>query len=816
MRTTCRKYYRITCWIAALAMFFTIFGFNVGVSAADPDVPSTWAQAEIDEARAKGRVNAEADRNYKSYIGRRLFCALVVNLVETVLGQPVAVTITNPFEDTNEIDVIKAYQLGIVKGVSATRFAPDEFITREQIAVMMMRGARKLDELKGSTYASAPDAAALTFADQSDISYWALEDVQIANSLGIMKGVGENRINPKGNTTIEQSILLINRLYDGFTGFMESAGTSTGDTGTSVNQSPEAISNPAVFSVPEQTPLTIAASQLALDPDGDGLEIVEVTGSCAFGTAELTSDGKCRYVSNDIALNNTDEFFVVVSDGQESVRVTVNVNVIASSPANNPPVAISNPVVFSVPEQTSLAIPASQLATDPDGDEISIIRINGRTADYNTLHGTVSLTADGRCVFTSNNIAANVTDDFVVTVSDGVNEAHVNVRVNVAAALDLNLKPSITSVSLNGTAAVGETISAGMIRYAGGIPIPAPELAYQWMRASSLNGTYSDIPGATRATYVITQNDVGKYIKLKVTASGSATGSATSGAKGSVSLFSGGDGTIYSPYQIANKKQFMLLDAIGINTSGKYYELASDIVLEQNRYISSVFFGKLNGNGHTVTLDIEMSEELQGVGLFAKIGTNAEIRNLNVTGRISAPAADYAGGIVGINGYATISACSSSVAVNAHTYAGGIVGANSGTIEKCGIASGHVTGGAMTGGLAGINYRDGVIQNCYARTNVFANGNEGGLLGWNEGTVAYCYSAGKVDGYNNIGGLVGHNDGGTVSDSYYDKDVSGQKDTGRGTPKTTSQMQTKSTYADWDFTSVWSIDPGQYPELRLD
>ena len=730
MRTTYRRLHCITCWISALVIFCTVCVCGIEASAVSSDVPSVWAQDEVDAARTKGLVIAEADQNYKSNISRRLFCALVVNLVETVLGQPVVITAANPFEDTNEIDVIKAYQLGIVKGVSATRFAPDEFITREQIAVMMMRGARKLDELKGTTYANVPDAAAITFADQSNISYWALEDVQIANSLGIMKGVGENRINPKGNTTIEQSILLINRLYDGFTSFMESAGTSTGntgtstgdtgtsigDTGTSVNQSPEAISNPAVFSVPEQTPLTITATQLALDPDGD---------------------------------------------------------------------------------------------------EISIIRINGRTADYNTLHGTVSLTSDGRCIFTSNNIAANVTDDFVVTVSDGANETHVNVRVNVTAALELNLKPSIASVSISGTAAVGETLRTGLIRYTSVAPSPAPELAYQWMIASSLNGTYSDIPGATRATYVITQNDVGKYIKLKVTASGSAVGSATSAAKGPVSQFSDGNGTISSPYKIANAQQFMQLDAIGINTSGKYYELVSDIVLGQNQYVKSRFLGNLNGYGHTITLDIEISSELQGVGLFTKI-SNGEIRNLNIAGRISVPAADYVGGIAGMNTYALISGCRSSVVVNAHNYVGGIVGANSGTIEKCGIASDHVTGGAMTGGLAGINYRDGVIQNCYARTNVFAYGNEGGLVGWNEGTVAYCYSAGKVDGYNNIGGLVGHNDGGTVSDSYYDKDVSGQKDTGRGTPKTTSQMQTKSTYADWDFTSVWSIDPGQYPELRLD
>jgi hypothetical protein len=52
--------------------------------------------------------------------------------------------------------------------------------------------------------------------------------------------------------------------------------------------------------------------------------------------------------------------------------------------------------------------------------------------------------------------------------------------------------------------------------------------------------------------------------------------------------------------------------------------------------------------------------------------------------------------------------------------------------------------------------------------------------------------------------------------SYYDKETSGRTDTGRGIPRTTSQMKTQSTYVAWDFTYIWSMDPGQYPKLRQD
>jgi len=57
--------------------------------------------------------------------------------------------------------------------------------------------------------------------------------------------------------------------------------------------------------------------------------------------------------------------------------------------------------------------------------------------------------------------------------------------------------------------------------------------------------------------------------------------------------------------------------------------------------------------------------------------------------------------------------------------------------------------------------------------------------------------------------LVGYNDGGTISDSYYDSNTSGQSDDdGRGVPKTTAQMMDPDTFTGWDFTDTWEITEG--------
>ena len=205
---------------------FTVTATNIAGTSAESSIsntitpnpsgstPSSWAQTEVDEARGKGLVLAEADDYFQKEISRELFCRLLVNLVDQTTKNPVSQTIVNPFQDTDNSDIIKAYQLGIVNGISDTEFGPEQLITREQVAAMMMRTARKLDELMDQKYTSVQLIGDANFADLDLISNWALKDIREANALGIIKGVGNSKIDPKGNTTVEQSLLLVLRVFN--------------------------------------------------------------------------------------------------------------------------------------------------------------------------------------------------------------------------------------------------------------------------------------------------------------------------------------------------------------------------------------------------------------------------------------------------------------------------------------------------------------------------------------------------------------------------------------------------------------------------
>lgn len=690
--------------------------------------PSGWAQAEVDEARTKGLVLSAADGNYQGYITRVLFCMQIVNMVETVTGTPIVITITNPFVDINNEYITKANQLGIVNGVSATEFAPLNFITRQEITAMMMRSARVMDQLAAKSYADVTGTESIIFADQDDIAAWALSDIRIANSLDIMKGVGGNKIDPNGNATVEQSILLVNRLYDGF------------------------LAAPA------------------------------------------------------------DTHF------------------------NHAPAALGTPVELDLIEQTEIIIDASELASDADGDTLEVVAINGQTAHYSTVFGSADLYS-GQIIYISQDITAAAADDFVVTVSDGAELTHINIRINLTPFVDLVLTPSITSVSITGQPIMGSILGLHLISYTS-IPADGPTLSYQWKTSATLNGTYTNISGADSATYQLTYSDVGKHFKLEVTASGSAGGSALSPAIGPVTYgFAGGSGTSTDPYQIATAAHFMLLDTVP--TAGKYFKLNSNFSLDENDYVTATFNGTLYGYGNTITLHID-SASSGYIGLFSKTGSAANVVSVIVSGSIDTSygcvagiagknegkinacysalsintSSDYAGGITGFN-TGIVTKCSSSPAIEARYYAGGLVGYNSGTVSRCiSAGSGSITADRYAGGIVGKNLSTGIVVYCHAHEPISVDYYGGGLVGYNEGSVTESYSVGSASGISGIGGLVGYNNGGSISGSYYDMNTSGQSDTGKGTPKTTAQMQTQLTYAAWDFTNIWHMTSGNYPHLK--
>ena len=99
----------------------------------------------------------------------------------------------------------------------------------------------------------------------------------------------------------------------------------------------------------------------------------------------------------------------------------------------------------------------------------------------------------------------------------------------------------------------------------------------------------------------------------------------------------------------------------------------------------------------------------------------------------------------------------------------------------------------------------GYVSNSYFAGSVTGSTHAGGLVGVNDGTVTNSYSTGSVIGGEYAGGLVGEDSGrGTVSNSFWNIETSGQATSAGGTGKTTTEMQDITTFsgAGWTIIAV--------------
>lgn len=158
-----------------------------------------WAKAEVDKALAAGLYDEALGKNMIVGITRAQAAAVAVKLYEAMKGAAMPEK-ENPFTDTDDPNVIKAYSLGLIDGNGSGKFGPDDVLTREMVAVMLSKVYVKL----GGTI---PAAGATPFADDGEISGWAKAEVAFMAEKGIVEGDGTN-FAPKGDISGEQALIM--------------------------------------------------------------------------------------------------------------------------------------------------------------------------------------------------------------------------------------------------------------------------------------------------------------------------------------------------------------------------------------------------------------------------------------------------------------------------------------------------------------------------------------------------------------------------------------------------------------------------------
>ena len=178
---------------------------SVDVTQMFTDVTKNWAYPGIQYCVTHGIMGGMGDGTFAPT--GTTTRAQIVQILYNLEGTP-AVSGTTPFTDLTanwyKPAILWAYQNNVVAGTSPTTFAPDQPVTREQIAVILTQ--YMFHVLKMERTWTPADLS--KFPDGAQVSGWAKEAMQDAVALGLINGTkapdGLVYLDPQGSAARQQ------------------------------------------------------------------------------------------------------------------------------------------------------------------------------------------------------------------------------------------------------------------------------------------------------------------------------------------------------------------------------------------------------------------------------------------------------------------------------------------------------------------------------------------------------------------------------------------------------------------------------------
>jgi hypothetical protein len=179
------------------------------------DLQNHWAKEDIELMASKHIVKGATNTTYNP--GAEVTRAEFATLIVRALGLNVDPNAHLEFTDVSKSkwyygEIGAAYHAGIVNGLNATQFGPNEKITREQMAVMVTR-AMVYANLNLEMSEAEIQEKLSKFDDSSQIAGWAKEEVAKAVELGVINGRTENAFVPNAYATRAESAVMIKRMF---------------------------------------------------------------------------------------------------------------------------------------------------------------------------------------------------------------------------------------------------------------------------------------------------------------------------------------------------------------------------------------------------------------------------------------------------------------------------------------------------------------------------------------------------------------------------------------------------------------------------
>ena len=205
-RSVAMKRKRMLALILAAGILCTCFPAKHAQAARFKDISGHWAHDYIIQATERGFFSGTSSTTFSP--DKMMTRAMFVSVLASYSGENISGYTTNKFQDVPKDAwyahaVAWAYRMGVTSGVTGTKFGPNERISREQLAVLMIRFANY------QQFVLPRVREGKLFADSGKCSEYALDSVYTLYRAGIVNGINNSNYNPKGGTTRAEAAVIL-------------------------------------------------------------------------------------------------------------------------------------------------------------------------------------------------------------------------------------------------------------------------------------------------------------------------------------------------------------------------------------------------------------------------------------------------------------------------------------------------------------------------------------------------------------------------------------------------------------------------------
>ncbi|MDF2548245.1 MAG: Endoglucanase [Anaerosolibacter sp.] len=428
----------------------------------DIDTSSEYARAAIERLVSQQVIVGDEKGNFnpKASMDRDAFTTMLVKAMGLDTVTPDVPTFKDVPKDNWAYPFIEtAVANNLISGVSADSFAPKTRITREQMAVILVRSLRlSSDDIKGM-------GDQLTFADKGDISDYARDAVGFAVANGLFRGDESNRFLGKNTATREQVAVVIDKFLTNKDALQQAADAIKNTTFTA-SVTPDNLTTIRLDFNKAITALVPGDVKIA-NANGGTIAVTNITLSTDGRSAVLTTDKMTAGVPYTVSIDRE------TLKGQSTVTPTVVVRDLAvesitAIDAKNILIQFNNKVeagtgVNGAENMTNYTItPDNSIVGTKLGDDKSSVILTLNTAMTNDTAYTVKVSknimdVDGKPLSTTTDYTSYLFfSDHTLPTIRNISTTEVG-AIKVAFSENMSAKPD--TVILNGQTINPDNIS---------------------------------------------------------------------------------------------------------------------------------------------------------------------------------------------------------------------------------------------------------------------------------------------------------------------------------------------------------------------